>query len=636
MVRVEAKFPTAKVIEAGTQRATVKSPSSIVKGDKGDPFVYEDFTPEQLAALKGEPGTPGKDGYTPVKGIDYFDGKDGKPGLDGVDGLPGKDGVDGKPGKDGHSPVVTASKTNGVTTIKVDGAAIATVNDGSDGKPGNDGHTPTNAELTALISAQNFLDKGYTGINTLSGKVQVGTASTNVNNAFTNIRNIGSSSITGSSVNGACFSVNADGSASFQHKTYDNNGGSAKNAAVLRFFGKSDKTGKLQFAINSGNDASPSEDMYKDVSFSDHNHDGIYLKSYTETDPTVPDWAKAETKPTYTASEVGALPADTELPSQQFFIIHENDCTITTDATKGVAPYSTSYGYTNVTVNVDSGIEWVEGALYTFVINTKLIVASANRNVRIRIGDSDSWHPVMGYTTSILGGSSYFVKNMTCIFQYKSAIRTEGALHLMYDANTTYAYLVNTIAGDSTSSPIKIDSTGYGARYSLIFPTAQDESEWSSLVKSSSTGTTKAAAPCTFYAQHDPMYIYSANVAAGAKPVNALYQYYQACDLRYSANTSNTYLKAYSKAFLYLKDFDPYDKSFSADATVGNILSESALATRFSGYGVVYLYMLGYTTATWYQLNPLMVSAPRIWVYDDTTHTLEPWNEARWWAEAGA
>lgn len=29
------------------------------KGDKGDPFTYEDFTPEQLAALKGDKGDPG-------------------------------------------------------------------------------------------------------------------------------------------------------------------------------------------------------------------------------------------------------------------------------------------------------------------------------------------------------------------------------------------------------------------------------------------------------------------------------------------------------------------------------------------------------------------------------------------------
>lgn len=32
------------------------------------------------------------------------------------------------------------------------------------------------------------------------------------------------------------------------------------------------------------------------------------LTSYTETDPTVPAWAKTENKPTYTASEVGAVP----------------------------------------------------------------------------------------------------------------------------------------------------------------------------------------------------------------------------------------------------------------------------------------------------------------------------------------
>ena len=35
-------------------------------------------------------------------------------------------------------------------------------------------------------------------------------------------------------------------------------------------------------------------------------NDAKYLSSYTETDPTVPAWAKAATKPKYTASEVGA------------------------------------------------------------------------------------------------------------------------------------------------------------------------------------------------------------------------------------------------------------------------------------------------------------------------------------------
>lgn len=40
-------------------------------------------------------------------------------------------------------------------------------------------------------------------------------------------------------------------------------------------------------------------------------NDSGFLTSYTETDPTVPSWAKQSTKPTYTASEVGALPDTT-------------------------------------------------------------------------------------------------------------------------------------------------------------------------------------------------------------------------------------------------------------------------------------------------------------------------------------
>jgi hypothetical protein len=51
-------------------------------------------------------------------------------------------------------------------------------------------------------------------------------------------------------------------------------------------------------------------------------NDSGYLTSYTETDPTVPAWAKAASKPTYTASEVGADKsgaADTALASAKTY-----------------------------------------------------------------------------------------------------------------------------------------------------------------------------------------------------------------------------------------------------------------------------------------------------------------------------
>lgn len=51
---------------------------TLPKGEAGEAFTYEDFTEEQLAALKGDKGErgpqgeAGEDGYTPQKGVDYY------------------------------------------------------------------------------------------------------------------------------------------------------------------------------------------------------------------------------------------------------------------------------------------------------------------------------------------------------------------------------------------------------------------------------------------------------------------------------------------------------------------------------------------------------------------------------------
>ena len=85
------------------------------KGEKGDAFTYADFTGEQLAALKGPRGDTGAKGDKGDRGPQGEQGKPGEPGT---------------PGADGHTPVITAEKTGKVTTIKVDGVAVATVSDG--------------------------------------------------------------------------------------------------------------------------------------------------------------------------------------------------------------------------------------------------------------------------------------------------------------------------------------------------------------------------------------------------------------------------------------------------------------------------------------------------------------------------
>lgn len=50
-----------------------------------------------------------------------------------------------------------------------------------------------------------------------------------------------------------------------------------------------------------------------------------YLTSFTETDPTVPSWAKAAQKPTYTAQEVGALPANTYIPNKTSDLVNDSN-----------------------------------------------------------------------------------------------------------------------------------------------------------------------------------------------------------------------------------------------------------------------------------------------------------------------
>ena len=54
----------------------------------------------------------------------------------------------------GHTPVITASKSNGITTIYADGTTVATINDGEKGEKGEDGETPLSAFPNDTASGQ--------------------------------------------------------------------------------------------------------------------------------------------------------------------------------------------------------------------------------------------------------------------------------------------------------------------------------------------------------------------------------------------------------------------------------------------------------------------------------------------------
>lgn len=137
--------PTVSVTDIeGGHRITVKDIEGekfidVLDGEKGDPFTYADFTPEQLAALVGKPGyTPvkgkdyfdGEDGYTPVKGKDYFDGQDGYTPQKNVDYFDGKDGVSASHRWDGT--VLTVTSAAGTSSADLKGEAGYTPQKGID------------------------------------------------------------------------------------------------------------------------------------------------------------------------------------------------------------------------------------------------------------------------------------------------------------------------------------------------------------------------------------------------------------------------------------------------------------------------------------------------------------------------
>lgn len=99
--------------------------------------------------------------------------------------------------------------------------------------------------------------------------------------------------------------------------------------------------------------------------------DQHYLTSYTETDPTVPAWAKSAQKPTYTANEVGAATELSQLTDVEFTTYPEEGQTlmylpvfdengeIITDKWMNANPLSVIYGYMADYENPVLGVEFL-------------------------------------------------------------------------------------------------------------------------------------------------------------------------------------------------------------------------------------------------------------------------------------
>ena len=110
-----------------------------LKGEKGDAFTYADFTEDQLASLKGEPGENGDDGASAyaIAVKNGFSGTESAwlSSLRGEDGNPGSNGADGTNGYSAYELAVkngfSGTETEWLLSLKGDHG-----NKGEKGDPG--------------------------------------------------------------------------------------------------------------------------------------------------------------------------------------------------------------------------------------------------------------------------------------------------------------------------------------------------------------------------------------------------------------------------------------------------------------------------------------------------------------------
>ena len=339
------------------------------QGEKGDPFTYDDFTPEQLAGLKGEKGDKGDkgdQGIQGIQGVQGIQGEKGEKGDTGSQGIQGEKGDKGDTGAkgdtgekgdtgakgdkgdkgdtgdDGYSPSASVSKSGSIATITItdkNGTTSASVSDGS-GVPsgGTTGQVLTKDSGTDYDVS--WEDPSGGGASAFIAEYGV-TPYADVKDAYDEdaiiiytVDDSGNTAICQlayyDDANGIFYFaqpqsdgfylaiIGSDGTWDDSYFTF----ASTDTATQLRDGLMSALDWQKLDGIASGaevnvqsdwNEADNTKDDYIKnkptipSKTSDLNNDSGFIT--TETDPTVPSWAKASSKPSYTFSEIGSKPS---------------------------------------------------------------------------------------------------------------------------------------------------------------------------------------------------------------------------------------------------------------------------------------------------------------------------------------
>lgn len=232
-------------------------------------------------------------------------GEQGEQGKQGKQGIQGEIGPQGNPGAD--APTIT-----GITIRQSDYHLIVTLSDGTSYDAGycrGASGAGTGDMLASVYDPNNKHQDIFAYVDNAIKDVKVTTDATPTQGSTNPVQSGGVYSALANKLG-----KTGDGSnvtAAFTVATTRANVATGEKLSVL--CGKIAKwfadLGSLAFKSTVAK-----SDLASDVQTSLGKADSA-LQSYTETDPTVPEWAKAATKPSYTASEVGALPNTTVIPS---------------------------------------------------------------------------------------------------------------------------------------------------------------------------------------------------------------------------------------------------------------------------------------------------------------------------------
>ena len=289
-------------------------------------------------------GKDGQDGYTPIKGVDYFDGKDGKDGLNGKDGEAGPQGPEGPQGPRGETGEQGPKGETGATGPQ--GNPGAEGPKGEQGPAGADGYTPQKGKdyFTAADKAEIVNDlansapvqsvNGKTGTVSLTAQdvsarpstwmptySDVGAEKSGTANSVVSGHNTNTEAHNDIRLSIATLISRLDALANSDDDTLDQMAEVVAYIKDNRNLIEQITTGKVSvtdivnnLTTNVSNKPLSAaqgvalkaliDAISVPTKVSQLTNDKGYITGYTETDPTVPAWAKASNKPSYTATEI--------------------------------------------------------------------------------------------------------------------------------------------------------------------------------------------------------------------------------------------------------------------------------------------------------------------------------------------